>query len=199
MKTKTPKLFFNLSKKYLLFDKFSKNMRKKVTLLFVFMSYVANISAQESRMSEEVPRIKEVKSFITTLKSNEQSTKGANLNSQNLEKLLYKVQSSVYIQSNDVKTYGDKPTNLFVDISTMSMLEDSRILKNNIEIVTIKINNTNDLSSSINLSLFSNYKNLKYIHIVSNVSTTENFINSMLQNLNQKYTVFYSISNGDSN
>ncbi len=199
MKTKTPKLFFNLSNNYLLFDKFSENMRKKVTLLFVFAFYIANISAQESRMNEEVPRIKEVQSYITTLKSNEQNARGTITNSQNLEKLLYKVQSSVYIQSNDVKTYGDKPTNLFVDISTMSMLDDSRILKNNIEIVTIKINNTNDLSSSINLSLFSNYRNLKYIHIVSNVPTTENFINSMLQNLNEKYTVFYSISNGDSN
>ena len=123
MKTKTQKLLFNLSNINLVFDKFSKTMRKKVALLFVFAFGFANISAQESRMSEGTPRIMETKSFLTTLKAHEQSTRGANLNSQNLEKLLYKVQPSVYIQSSDVKTYGEKPTNLFVDVNTMNMIE----------------------------------------------------------------------------
>ena len=81
----------------------------------------------------------------------------------------------------------------------MNGLTDSRILKNNIEIVTIKINNSNELNSIIDLSLFSSFKNLKYIHITSNVPASETVISGLAQNFNAKYSVFYSINNGDYN
>lgn len=199
MKKKTQNLLFNPSNKILLFNKLTNIMRKKVMLLFVFVFSIVNISAQEAMLDDDVPRIMEVKSFISTLKSSDQSARRAYSSSENVEKLLYSIQPSVYLQSGDVITYGERPTNLFMNISSMNGLTDSRILKNNIEIVTIKINNSNELNSIIDLSLFSSFKNLKYIHITSNVPASETVISGLAQNFNAKYSVFYSINNGDYN
>ena len=199
MKKKTQNLLFNPSNKILLFNKLTNIMRKKVMLLFVFVFSIVNISAQEAMLDDDVPRIMEVKSFISTLKSSEQSARRAYSSSENVEKLLYSIQPSVYLQSGDVTTYGERPTNLFMNISSMNGLTDSRILKNSIEIVTIKINNSNELNSIIDLSLFSSFKNLKYIHISSDVPANETSFSSMAQNFNAKYSVFYSINKGDYN
>ena len=199
MKKETQNLIINLSNKNLLFDKLTNRMRKKVMLLFIFAFCIANISAQEAMLDDDIPRIMEVKSFISSLKSSDQTARRAYSSSENVEKLLYSIQPSVYLQSGDVTTYGERPTNLFMNISSMNGLTDSRILKNNIEIVTIKINNSNELNSFIDLSLFSSFKNLKYIQITSNVPASETVFSSMVQNFNAKYSVFYSINKGDYN
>ena len=72
-------------------------------------------------------------------------------------------------------------------------------MKNNIEIVTIKINSATELSSTIDLSVFSNFKNLKYIYIVSSVSTTDVALSKMILNYDEKYSIFYKVEKGDTN
>lgn len=201
MKTKTLNLLFNPSNNTLLFEKFTNPMRKKVVLLFVFLFAltIANSFAQELRSGDETPQILELKSFLKTLKSSEQNARSSYSSSQNVEKLVYNVQPSIYVQSGPIKTYGEKPTNLFVDVNAMNRLSDSGLLKNNIEIVTIQISTSTDLNSVIDLSLLSNFKNLKYVHIVSSIATTQSSIVRMVQNQNEKYSVFFSITNGDTN
>ena len=105
----------------------------------------------------------------------------------------------MYYFSGSVKTYGEKPKNLFTDIPSLNGISNADILKNNIELVVIKIKNAAELNSVIDLSVLSGYKNLKYIYVISGVSTAQENITRMIRNYEDKYSVFYKIDKGDNN
>ncbi len=175
-------------------------MMRKLLLLLVFALYAANISAQDSRSTS--PGIMEVKAFIASLRGNDVVSRGSSSFSpaQNVEDLLYKLQpSQYYYNSGAVKTYGEKPKHLFTDKQSLSGLNNPALLKNNIDIVTIRINSANDLIGTIDLSVFSNFKSLKYVHIVSTVPATASQFANMVSNADERLSVFYSVENGEKN
>ena len=63
---------------------------------------------------------------------------------------------------------------------------------------TLRIDSQNDLTATIDLKLFSEFKNLKYIQIVTTIPTSEQIITKMISNNDGKYSVFFKIQNGDS-
>ncbi len=160
--------------------------------------FYSNISAQLQNISQEsdVVTVTNIDSYFDTAKKNTVSN-GAKLNAQNLKTLTTNVQPSVYCYSNTVNTYGDKPVNLFTDMNSLGQLDNLVTLKNNIEIVIIKVDNRSQINSSINLALLSNFKKLKYIYIVSSIDISSSEIANMITNYNEKYSVFYKIDNGD--
>lgn len=121
------------------------------------------------------------------------------LNIQNVRELVYNAQPSVYYFGGVVKVYGDKPRNLFTDINSLSSLNSSISLKNNIEIVTVTLDNPSQLNNSFNLSLLSEFKNLKYIYFVASFDVTNDNISNLIQGENDKYMVFYKVQKGDNN
>ena len=176
--------------------------RKNILLLLVFLLILfssINLSAQEQRSnSTEERKIAERKTFLSDLRMAEQSARSTYSNAQHIEHLLSKVQPAVYCYSGNIKTYGDKPTCLFTNVQSLNRLNDTTIQKDNIEMATIKIESQSDLSATIDLNLFSDFKNLKYIQIVSTISTTEPIITRMIHNNEGKYSVFFKIQTGDS-
>lgn len=201
MNTKVPNIFINQLKTLFLFKLSPILIMKQLILLLIVAFYSASISAQVERQDGS-PQVMEVNSFIASLKpeaNNLSSRKSVNPAAQNLENLLYKVQPSIYFDSGNVKTYGEKPKNFFVDARSLNKISNSNLLKNNIEIVTIKINSATELSSTIDLSVFSSFKNLKYIYIVSSVSTTDVALSKMILNYDEKYSIFYKVEKGDTN
>ena len=115
---------------------------------------------------------------------------------KNLEDLISNVQSSVYYYSGVIKTYGEKPKNLFTNISSLAQISNQNFFKNNIEIVVLTIDKPSDLST-IDMALLSSLKNLKYIYIVSKVSVTSQTISNLIINSNEKYSVFYKVDSKD--
>ena len=198
MKTSVPKQNINQLNNNLLFKIHPNLIMKQLVLLLIVAFYSATISAQTSSVNDPPP-VMELKAYLTTLKSSNVNSRSANTGSQNVENLIYKVQPSIYFNSGQVKTYGEKPRSLFTDVRSLNRINNSTLLKNNIEIVTIKINSSNELNSTIDLSVFSSFKNLKYIYIVSNVSTSDKALSKMIVNYNEKYSIFYTIEKGDSN
>ena len=97
-----------------------------------------------------------------------------------------------------MKIFGDKPVCLFTNLQSLRSINDPNIPRDNIEIITIKIQSQSELNSTIDMNLFSDFKNLKYIQIISTVSTTEAIITSMIRNNEEKYNVFFTIQKGDS-
>lgn len=177
-------------------------MMRKLLLLLVFALYSANISAQDSRAT--TPGVMEVKAFIASLRGNDVVSRGSSSSSfspaQNVEDLLYKLQpSQYYYNAGAVKTYGEKPKHLFTDKQSLNGLNNPALLKNNIDIVTIRINSANDLIGTIDLSKFSNFKSLKYVHIVSAVPATAAQFSNMVVNADERLSVFYSVENGEKN
>lgn len=158
----------------------------------------SNINAQLRNISEEsdVVTVTNIDSYFDTAKKSTASNV-AKLSAQNLKTLTTNVQPSVYCYSNAVNTYGDEPVNLFTDMNSLAQVDNLVTLKNNIEIVTIKIDNASQLNSSINLALLSNFKKLKYIYIVSSITISSNEIANMITNYDEKYSVFYKIDKGD--
>lgn len=199
MKQKYPNQIVNLQNNFFIFPSPLFLNIKRVLLLLVFVFYGATVSAQVLNSNNSIPTIMEVKSFITALRASEQNSGSTYSSAQNVENLLYNIQPSIYLTSGGVKTYGEKPKNLFTDIPSLNGLNNLSLLKNNIEIVIIKIDSANDLNSKIDLSVFSGFTNLKYIYILSRVTTTEQKITSMISNYDEKYSVFYKIDSGDTN
>ncbi len=198
VKTNNPNILSNLQTNLLLFEKSSQIMKRKVILLLILVFFYSNSNAQlgTADQQNDVITVTNINSFFNA------ATKGtlsnvAKLNAENLKTLTTTVQPSVYCYSNTVNTYGDKPVNLCVDMNSFAQVDNLVTLKNNIEIVIIKIDNASQLNSSINLALLSNFKKLKYIYIASSIDISSSEIANMITNYDEKYSVFYKIDNGD--
>lgn len=170
-------------------------MSKKVILLFMFVMFITNISAQVT-LNDDAPVIREIGTYINQGTMMRSANPGYS-DSKNLEDLVTKVQSSVYVKAGVVNSYGEKPKNLFTDISSLAQLGNLSIQRNNVEIIIISINRSSELNSSINLSMLSSFKKLKYVYFVSKVAVSSQNIASMITNYNEKYSVFYKFQNGD--
>lgn len=147
--------------------------------------------------SPSAPQVMEVEAYISSLKTIEKNYPSSFSNAQNVDNLVHSAPDAVYYYAGTVKTFGKKPSCLFTDFNSLQSIDNPTILKNNIEIVKLKINNSNDLNSKIDLSLLSNYKNLKYIYIVSNQTVNAQSIANMIRNYDEKYSVFYKIDKGE--
>lgn len=168
---------------------------KRILFISVFSLFGLIVSAQSSNTI--IPQVLEVNTYISSLKTIEQNSGSSFSNSQNVENLVYKLQSSVYFNSGVVKTFGENPKNLYTDIDSLNGISSANLLKNNIEIVIINIHNTNDLNSKIDLDVFSDFYKLKYIYIVSSINATEQNIAKMFLNYDEQYSIFYKIEKGE--
>lgn len=168
---------------------------KSLLFILLFSFTFIHVSAQSGNTS--TPSIMEVNAYISSLKAAEQNSTSSFSNAQNVENLVTDIQSSIYFNSGMVKTYGEKPKNLFTDITSLNGLSAASLKKNNIEIIIITINSTNDLNSKIDLSLFEDFYKLKYIYIKSTVITTEQNITKMFLNYDEQYSIFYKIEKGE--
>jgi hypothetical protein len=168
---------------------------KKVFFLLVFSFSFVSLSAQNG--NSVIPTILDVKSYISSLKLIEQKSPSSFSNAQNVEDLIYKLQSSIYLSSGDAKTFGENPKNLYTDIASLGRISSANLLKTDVEIVIIKIDNSNDFNSKIDLSVFSDFYKLKYIYILSSVNTTEQNIAKMFLNYDEQYGIFYKIEKGE--
>lgn len=197
MKKHVPNQFINHPNTFLLFKTPPILIMKRLILLLIFTLFSVSISAQVKKIDEDAPKFMEVKDFISTLKNINSTARKSKPQKTNLEKLLYDNQSSIYLNSGNVKTYGENPKNFYVDFQSLNKVNTANLLKNDIEIVTIKINSSNELNSTIDLSVFSSFKKLKYVYISSNVLINESIVSKMIRNYDEKYTVFYTTENGD--
>ena len=199
MKSNAPNELINQSNNVLLLRNPLILMMRKLLLLLVVVLWCTNLSAQDSR-GTATSGVMETKAFIASLRANEQTSRQSTSSfsiAQSVEELVYNVQPAQYLSSGIVKTYGEKPRHLITDKQSLSGLNNPALLKNNVDIVSIRINSASDLNGTIDLSLFSSFTSLKYVRIVSAVPTTAAAINQMIVNPEERLTVFYSIESGE--
>lgn len=153
---------------------------KIAAFLLVLTSFCNSISAQNG--NSVTPQVKELDLYLSSLKSIDQNKFNY------VDNLVHGLQPSIYFYSNVIKTYGEKPNTLYTDINSMQDSGNPGLLRDNIEIVNLKIINTND---KINLSKFSNYNNLKYIYVVSKINLNDQNVINMIRNYDEKYIIFY--------
>lgn len=197
MKNNVPNELLYEPDNVLLLRKFFALMRKPL-LLLIFAFYTANLSAQDT----DNPNIMEINAYLASLRTNGATLRSANTPNpvaQGIENLLYKAQPSVYYYAGVLNTYGEKPRNLFTDVASLNGLNNPNLSKNNIEMVTIRINSANELNATIDLSLFSSFKNLKYVYLLSEVNASAQQFTTMVINPQERLRVFYKIQLGENN
>jgi len=198
MKTNSPNVLFNHQTK-LLFGKTSQVMKQKLLSLLLIVFIYSGSFAQGARSGGTVV----VRDMNAILYSNgataRQASSDASLDVGRLRDLVSEVQSATYFFEGVVKTYGDAPTNLFTDLSSLNQVNNSITQKQNVEIATIRINTASELNSTIDLAAFANFPNLKYIYFISGLNTTSESIASRVRNYDGRFNIFYKIDKGDSN
>lgn len=172
--------------------------KKTNVLLIIGLLLLIFCSAPMIAQEQSENRILETKSFLSNLRIRERNSGATYSNAQHIETLLAKIQPSVYYYSGIVKTYGEKPVCLFTDVQSMNRIAGQTIPRNNIEMAKISIKSQSDLNAAIDLSQFAEFKNLRYIQIISRVPATEQAITNMVRNNEGKYSIFFKIQAGDS-
>ena len=202
MKTNSPNVLFN-HQTNLLFEKTSQVMKQKLLLILMLVSFYSSVFAQGTRTVQNGNVVvREMNSFLSSANSGASARIASGVtavNTEHLRDLISKVQSSTYFYSDVVKTYGDQPTNLFTDLGSLNRVDNSITLKQNIEIVTIRITDASQLNSTIDLSNLSNFPNLKYVYFISSLNTSSENIANHIVNYDSRFNIFYKIDKGDNN
>ena len=199
MKTIDPNVLLNHQANFWL-EKKRQIMKNKLSLVLILVTFCSSVFAQSTRNGTIV--VRELNSFLSTTSNGSfaRTTSGATtLDIDQVRNLVMEVQPSIYFNSGVVNTYGDAPKNLFTDLVSLNQVDNSIALKSGIEIAIVRIHNTNELNSTIDLSVFSNFPNLKYIYFITNVDTTGQNIASNIINYDSRFNIFYKIEKGDSN
>jgi hypothetical protein len=181
-------------------------MKSKIIMLIVLLISSLNAVAQRLSTSDNIDEttvpVLELDAFLSVTSQTARAASVSNvtlLNMQNVKELVYKTQPSIYFFGGVVKVFGDKPRNLFTDANSIGSLNNSITLKNNIEIVTVNLDNPNQLNTPINLSQLSEFKNLKYIYFITSFDVSNDAIANLIQGDSEKYMVFYKVQKGDNN
>ncbi|RZJ33162.1 MAG: hypothetical protein EOO51_14775 [Flavobacterium sp.] len=160
--------------------------------MLMFVLFSAGVSAQDSKKSVKAAPITHMDQFLATLTSS-----GNDQLAQRVKTLIKTPQPSVYVTpGNSVERGGGVPVSLYVDAKTMTTpgaLDLSHVNKSKVELVTIKINNAQDMNGGIDLSVFNDFPSLKYVYILAEYVTTEQGIIASVENNNPQYTVFYNV------
>lgn len=200
MKTNSPNVLFN-HQVIVLLEKSSQVMKQKLLFILMLVSFITGAYAQGTRAASlEGPIVvTDVNSLLFSNSSMRTTSSNSSIDVSRLRNLVTQVQSSSYYFEGVVKTYGEMPTNLFTDLSSLSRVNTAIELKQNIEIATVRINSASELNSSIDLSVFANFPNLKYIYFITKINTTSANIASHLANYDERFNILYKIDKGDSN
>ena len=179
-------------------------MKHNLLLILLSVTFYTGMCAQNGRNNPTDIAVTELNSLISVNGGSGEiarvtSSDASTINVQRLKNLVTQVQPSIYFEDGVVNTYGDLPTNLFTDLLSIGRVDNPVIAKQNIEIATIVINSVNELNSTIDLSAFSNFPNLKYIYFKTKLNTTSANIASHIINYDNRFNIVYKIDKGDSN
>ena len=134
-------------------------------------------------------KIIEVKEYL----KKEQKATSANVVTTSVRSLIKDLHPSIYVNNGIVNTYGKPAKVLFIDTQSISKIRDLNLNLSQVELVTVKINKKEDLSTPVDLSLFSSYPTVKVIHLSVSFDCTEEMLTNLIKNNKTEITVLYSV------
>lgn len=114
------------------------------------------------------------------------------------EDLLYDLEPSIYIEKNQItRTTGDQPPRVLKlkDVNSFPILSTRNELFKRVEMITINIQSTSDLSKPFIVDNMRGFGSLKYIYLKCEFSVTEMQIRSFIQKADSEISIFYKIFN----
>ncbi|RAR51167.1 hypothetical protein B0I10_101343 [Flavobacterium lacus] len=116
-----------------------------------------------------------------------------NKSANSIKSLIKDLHPSLYVDNGRVNSYGKNPIVLFVDANSVSKLKELKLEGNQIELVTIKINQKSDLVNLINLDVFQQFSSIKVIHFSLGFDCDVETLTKSVKIDISKYTLLYSI------
>lgn len=116
-----------------------------------------------------------------------------NSNSHSIKSLIKDLHPSIYLDNGRVKAFGENPVVLFIDAHSISKLKELNLNSNQIELVTIKINQKSDLVYLMNLDVFQQFPFLRVIHFSIGFDCNSETLTNSVRTKDIKYTLLYSI------
>lgn len=91
---------------------------------------------------------------------------------------------SIYVENNQIKVSDANPSCLHIDYASVAAIDATITNKRHIEYVSVRIKNDtgSENQSSIILSQLSDFKDLKYIHLIFEYDITDSEIESLISN-----------------
>lgn len=124
----------------------------------------------------------------SAIKSKTDNERGA------FNKLAYNLHPTIYVKNGiEKKTYGkDLPVKLTLeDAKSISILNSGKSKYNQVQLITIKLSNSGDLNTILDLSNISGFSKLKYIYIKCHFKCTANQIKSFVK-ASPQTRIFYT-------
>jgi len=123
--------------------------------------------------------------------------KSAKSESENLDKLLKNLQTTVYLENGNMKSFGEgKASYLKTDLSSIAKLNVQQSNFSNIELIEISLTNKGEENQlKLNSDFSVNFPKLKYLLIRSEYQLSATAFESMVSNFkNSNLVLLYEIS-----
>jgi hypothetical protein len=184
---KTLMLFAKLKSRkiYFIFPKIYSLFLTVLLVIILFVFSVQNLSAQN---------LIEYSSLINSM--NETKQMSALSNAEHLRSLVYDLNSKLYINNQIENAVGiTNPVCVKIDAQSIDKLYEENQLFNQVELITINLNDLNELNFFLDLSKLKSFTNLKYIQFLCSFKCDPLLINNLYQKIsNTDIIVFYQIS-----
>ncbi len=173
-----------------------KNNSNVTLCIFLFVSCISIFSVNKSFAQEK--GIYEISNSSTLNKvSNQKSVQSKNNNRDNFYDLAFKMHPTHYFEKGSLKSVykSSDPVKLtFEDSESLKSLNKPNAKNNQVELITIMLNNSNDLNNSIDLTSNTGLSKLKYVFVKCNFNCSETQIKKFIKT-NAEIRIFYSTQN----
>jgi len=164
-----------------------KGVISLIALLFMMVFAHSSMFAQNSKASNI--NIYPLDSYVNSLKKNDDSA-------TRLKNLVYEVQPSIYFYEGVVKNYGSNPKSLFTDVKGFNLLNKQDLSKNDIELITIRVENIQDFQNKIDLSNVGTFPKVKFIYILTTFNYDINSVPKVITNYSDSYVIIFKSDKG---
>ncbi len=166
-----------------------KQLLSKAGICLLALSMGLNSYSQQTQA-----KIKLATVLVAEMQSKE--TTSANFsNSKNLQGLLTQHNEAVYLSGSAIKTYGAKPKLLVLNLTDFNQLASAEIVKDNIELIQLTVNQLPAGTDNLDFSVLNPYKKLKYMHFIVQEEQTIRDLAARIPDADRSIELLYSIVN----
>ena len=146
-----------------------------------------------SGLSSSAQEVKEFGKMLAAMKAS--TDVAVSSQASKLESLVYELHPSVNIQERIVSTFAEAPfICVDIDAQSVSKLKDVNPLFSHAELLTIRINNQNDLNMALDLASLKGFSNLKYINFICSFECSPEQVSKLIKTSDTKIIVSYLVS-----
>lgn len=173
----------SLLKKY-----YSNSIKNSIRAIFILTFFILmgtlNSYGQNSRLILADEILKEKGTSANTFSSTEATI---------VKSFLRDLKPSVYINNQVVDAKSDSPICLYTDLKSVKSINSLGISSKSVEFVSIKIKSKNELYAPIDMTIFNEFSNLKYILLVFEFNVTASDLSKVVTNTKENQYILYKV------